>query len=139
MNGRGERSRGFVWYQLPAILWALVIFISSSIPSSAIPDLTIFRFDKVIHSAIFLVFCLLTYRALRYQDRFPFLSRHCLGFSLLLTFFYGSLDEIHQFFVPGRSADPFDLVADTVGGILVVTVIWIVSKIHADARDAAEQ
>lgn len=137
MNGKIQG--GFAKYQLPAMVWAVLIFVSSSIPSAAIPDLPILRFDKVIHAGIFLVFCFLVYRALRYQSRFPFLSRHCLGFSLLLTFLYGSLDEIHQYFVPGRSADPFDLMADTVGGILVVTAIWVLSKMHADARDAAER
>ncbi len=137
MNGQGKVHPSFATYQLPALVWALLIFVSSSVPSSSIPDLSILRFDKVIHAGIFLVLCFLAYRALRYQDRFPFLSRHCLGFSLLLTFLYGSLDEVHQYFVPGRSADPLDLMADTVGGILVVAAIWLLSKMHADARDAA--
>lgn len=137
MNGQGMIRGNFTRYQLPALVWALLIFVSSSIPSSSIPDLSILRFDKVIHAGIFLVFCSLVYRALRYQSRFPLLSRHCLGFSLLLTFLYGILDEFHQYFVPGRSADPLDLAADTVGGILVVAAIWVLSRMHADARDAA--
>jgi len=35
--------------------------------------------------------------------------------SLLSAAFYGMTDEIHQYFVPGRSADPWDWLADTVG------------------------
>jgi VanZ family protein len=136
MNGQGRIQANFARYQLPALLWAGLIFVTSSIPSSAFPELPIRKFDKVIHAGIFLVFCLLVYRALRYQASFPLLSRHCLGFSLLLTFLYGILDELHQYFVPGRSADPFDLMADTAGGILVVVAIWVLSRIHADSRGA---
>jgi VanZ family protein len=137
MKGQGKIRGGFSKYQLPALVWAALIFISSSIPASSLPELSILRFDKVIHTCIFLVFCFLAYRALRYQDRYPSLSRHCLGFSLLLTFLYGCLDEFHQYFVPGRTADPLDLLADAAGGSLVVAAIWLLSKMHADARDAA--
>ncbi len=41
-------------------------------------------------------------------------------FALLLGFSLGLLDEVHQLFVPGRSADILDLVADTAGACVAV-------------------
>ena len=42
---------------------------------------------------------------------------------------YGVVEEIHQSFVPGRHADPWDLLADVVGATIVVLLIagWRVS------------
>ncbi|MCB9597322.1 MAG: VanZ family protein [Sandaracinaceae bacterium] len=37
--------------------------------------------------------------------------------AILITVLWGWLDEIHQAFVPGRSSDALDLVADTAGAI----------------------
>ena len=47
--------------------------------------------------------------------------------SLLSTGVYGITDEIHQYFVPGRFADPWDLLADMVGALLGVIAyhVWL--------------
>ena len=44
---------------------------------------------------------------------------HALG-SWLLATAYGATDELHQRYVPFRSSDPFDLLADGVGAMLGV-------------------
>ena len=58
------RTRHFIRHQLPAIVWALVIFTASSIPASRIPHFMFKISDKLIHASIFLVFGLFVYRAL---------------------------------------------------------------------------
>ncbi len=35
--------------------------------------------------------------------------------SILIATFYGVTDEIHQFFVPGRTADVYDVLSDFIG------------------------
>jgi len=37
--------------------------------------------------------------------------------AICITVLWGWLDEIHQAFVPGRSSDALDLVADTIGAV----------------------
>lgn len=39
--------------------------------------------------------------------------------SLLITGLYGVSDEVHQYFVPGRSASPYDALADLLGAGIV--------------------
>jgi VanZ family protein len=121
-------NRNFVRYQLPVLLWAIVIFVSSSIPSREFPHLKILQYDKLIHFGIFLVLCALTHRALRYQDRFPRVARFSLVFSVVITVLYGAADETHQLFVPGRMSDVFDLLADTVGALVYAGASWILSR-----------
>lgn len=39
-------------------------------------------------------------------------------YSLLIVFGYASFDEIHQYFVPGRSCQFTDVLIDTLGGVI---------------------
>jgi len=42
---------------------------------------------------------------------------------------YGAIDEIHQYFVPGRQSDVWDWVANTLGAVLgALTVLFIMKK-----------
>jgi VanZ family protein len=129
-----SKNYEFSRYQLPAILVALVIFIGSSIPAQSFPSLSIFKYDKVIHFVLFFVFCFFTHRAVMFQDRIPFLSQKHLAVSIIFTILYGALDEGHQAFVPGRSPDVFDLLADSAGAAVCALVIWLWFKFQPKAE-----
>lgn len=45
-------------------------------------------------------------------------------FSVIFGVAYALSDEVHQKFVPGRSADVFDFLADCIGVILVQVLLW---------------
>jgi VanZ family protein len=87
------------------LLWAAVIFTLSAIPSLA-TDLgvwdTILR--KAAHATEYAILALLLYRAL---------GRELPVF--LIGFAYAVSDEIHQEFVRGRHASPFDVSMDAAG------------------------
>ena len=104
-------------YQLPLLLWLVIIFFLS-----AIPNVPTFKFiigpDKLAHAGIYFVLCMLSMRALYYQDVWTWGRDHALLMALLFTFLYGILDEVHQIFVPGRWADVYDVCADAFGGLL---------------------
>ena len=44
--------------------------------------------------------------------------------AIAITVGYGVTDEVHQLFVPGRSADPADLYADASGALLAAVACW---------------
>ena len=54
--------------------------------------------------------------------------------SLIVGVLYASSDEIHQYFVPGRSARVFDVMIDSAGvclGIwIVIFVLWIAKRVN---------
>ena len=100
---------------LPAVLWAAVIF-----ALSAVPDLgtglgvwdTVLR--KGAHASEYAVLALLLYRALGSE-----LPAFLVGFGYAIT------DELHQAFVRGRHASPFDVSMDAAGlafGLLLLHV-----------------
>lgn len=48
----------------------------------------------------------------------------------------GLLDEIHQSFVPGRSSEAFDVVADLVGGILGASLWVVLAKLRGGVDES---
>lgn len=120
----------FLRYHLPAILWAMAIFGFSSLPGSAIPNLSIFSQDKLLHAGVFFVFAFLVYRSFQAQKRLPSLSRHAGIWTLVVATVYGVIDEVHQVFVSGRSADYRDVAADAVGALSLLSLMWILKRLQ---------
>lgn len=92
----------------PAALWAAVLFWQSSrpsLPSPAIPGL-----DKVAHFCLYAVLGVLLARAGERTGVGP-IALTAIGL------LYGLSDEFHQSFVPGRSMEVADWVADALGTI----------------------
>jgi len=104
----------FLRFWFPVLVYCCIIFGASSIPHvefpAAIPNL-----DKVVHTFEYGFLGILFSRAVRATSVSASLP---LVFAITLYFvvFYGITDEFHQSFVPGRSADLNDLMADTLGG-----------------------
>jgi len=117
--------RHFLKYQFPAIGWALLIFIGSSIPAKYIPSHKIFTYDKLIHITLFSIFGILVYRAIQSKELIKSFSWVRVFFSISVVILYGVLDEMHQGSVPGRTLDIWDAVADTVGGILAAIIVYV--------------
>ena len=109
------RTKRFIFYWLPLILYCLLIYIQSGYPSPQ--KLPSFKFmDKMLHFVAYGLMGILFFRA--YQTLAIKQNRRMLIFlSILSASVYGISDEIHQFFVPGRSADLFDVIADILGAI----------------------
>jgi VanZ family protein len=129
-----DREWGFARYQLPAIIWALLIFATSSMPGWVFPHVSVRHADKIVHFIYYFVFALLVSRALKHQSWSPDVSRFSLILGFLLATAYGVSDEVHQLFVPERSADPQDLIADMAGALVGVVILGLLRKIRKERR-----
>ena len=89
----------------PLFLWAAIIFALSSRPTLPV-SLGSGR-DKLAH---FLAYALLGALAARALPR-----RELAPLAVLLGVAYGASDELHQHFVPGRSVEFGDWIADSLG------------------------
>ena len=120
----------------PALLWSTLIFWLSTIPGDALPPMPgWWNADKLIHGGVYAVLgalCWYGARGTLPRVRGPVHQVLAAG---LITTLYGISDEMHQSFTPRRSPDPFDVIADAVGGLLGALVcVAIVARRHA--RDA---
>lgn len=128
-----KSRRKFARYRLPPFIWAAVIFVESSIPGTKLPS-TPSGTDKMVHIVIFFILAWLTFRALSHETP-PVISTMSLFLTEIVTILYGFADEFHQLYVPGRSADVFDMAADAVGGFLFLAV-WLLLRFRRREREA---
>ena len=72
--------------------------------------------DKFTH---FLVFGLLSWLIIRavFKEKNTFLQRNYFWFVLFVLGIFSFIDEMHQYFIPGRDAEIWDWLADMAGGI----------------------
>lgn len=113
----------FLRYWLPLIAYCVFIFLQSSGPAPVelprIPGL-----DKVLHAGGYGLLGILFYRA--YRSRWPSASGWATAnASLISAAVYGFTDELHQSFVPSRTADPWDWLADTLGALLGIAAYGV--------------
>lgn len=109
---------GDLW---PALAIAAVIFVLSSLPLQApraAPDWS----DTAAHVVLFGALCAALRRAWLRRGW----ARAALG-PAALTIWYGAIDEAHQAFVPGRSPDWRDVLADGLGALAALALAaWTV-------------
>lgn len=106
-----------VFHWLPVIVWCTIIFVQSAFATpKVVPDWP--DFDKVLHAGVYGLLGFLFCRALGAHPRLSRRSIPLLVLAALCTALYGLSDEWHQSFIPARTADAMDLLADLVGGIL---------------------
>ncbi|MGD0590967.1 MAG: VanZ family protein [Bacteroidota bacterium] len=120
--------RNFSRNQLPLFIWAAIIFWLSSLTTLPHIKIPIISADKLAHMSVFFVFCWFSRRALFFQTSLPILKRWSLVFAFFLTCLYGYFDEVHQLYVPGRTYDYFDMLADAIGALLFVILFTILDR-----------
>jgi VanZ family protein len=87
---------------------------------------------KAAHFTVYGLLSLLAFYSWRatLPRRAPWVFTWCL-LALLVTLIAGSSDEIHQMFVPSRTASPYDVMLDMMGAIFVQTLIASFSNFQA--------
>lgn len=108
------------------VLYAALIFYLSSGPITV--DLP--GSDKLYHIVEYGMLSFLLYNALSSSFKKERPWKIAL-LAIILTLLYGVSDEFHQLFVPSRSADPYDVVADASGAIIVQGLISIRKRFFA--------
>jgi VanZ family protein len=99
-------------YFILLFLWVGLTFLFTSIPNLEIPEGIPF-WDKGAHFAFYGgtgFLCALWRR----ESGFP--AKRAVLYAVLFVLAVGALDEIHQYWIPGRSMELLDWLADTLGG-----------------------
>jgi VanZ family protein len=112
---------------LAALAWAAGIFYLSH-QSAPLGQTAGAPQSNLAHLAIYAVLAVLLFWALSYpngRSSSPLWARASVAFAL--TVLYGVSDELHQAFVPGRSATEADIVVDAAGAALGLTAALTVA------------
>lgn len=102
------------WF--PVIIYSGIIYFVSAIPNLKTPGDQL-NLDKLIHFGEYMPLGFLISRALHKTNQGLSL-RFLFIVTLILTILHAMGDEFHQSFVPGRSGDWPDALADSIGGMV---------------------
>jgi VanZ family protein len=126
------------WHRIR--LWGLVvvymaaIFTVSSLHQPQLPEGIS---DKPAHALGYVGLAIVVVRALSGGLSNRVRLRNVLV-AIAITALYGVTDEVHQLFVPGRSAELLDLAADVEGALIGAVAIWAWSIITTRPQAARE-
>ncbi len=111
---------------IPAAVMMIVIFVASSQPASALPYFGSLDFlvKKGGHAIGYALLGLAYFYAL--PARLP--NAYKAGLALLMAVLFSLSDEFHQSFVEGRTSTLRDVVIDTIGAGIALSVAWIYSS-----------
>lgn len=100
------------------IISVILIFIGIIMPASDVPSVGIPNIDKVVHAGMFGFLSLCYYG--EYYHKHKKLPRFKKAFPNIFS--YAALTELIQLSVPGRACDLIDLLADTIGMLIVIGI-----------------
>lgn len=110
-------------YKSVAVAWFIVMCILFFLPGSDLPQanwLDAIYFDKWVHIGLFAILTFL------WRSAFDLDLNHYNWMIFFTAILYGlSVEFIQKYWIPNRSFDLFDLLADTVGSI-VGLIVWSV-------------
>jgi len=106
---------------IPLFFYWIVLFIATTIPAPALPDILDFS-DKIKHFIAYTGFAFLLSLSLHFQEKYKKFARYFFIYAIIIVAIYGALDEIHQSFVPNRMCEFLDWVADVFGGLAGATI-----------------
>ena len=145
------KVRKFLLYWLPLLVWMCIIFTASGDANSSHHSSLIFEpfihwlfphmsqehverlhygFRKCCHLTEYAIFAVLAWRAIRQprrNDRRPWRWDEA-GLALAILFLYAATDELHQVYVPTRTAEVSDVIVDVCGGTVALALLWIAGK-----------
>jgi len=123
MNIKTKELKKLLNRWLPFLIWATVIFLFSSYPTTRASEIhwKDFIVKKTAHIIEYAILTTLCYRALKTSG----IEKKKVGYySIFFSIFYGLTDEFHQSFTPGRDPQLRDVFFDTIGAVLSIYYIW---------------
>ncbi len=108
---------------LPAVGWWLLVLVLMCTPGKDLPELgswtDLIQLDKIVHICTFGLMALLFMKATDHRSyASPQKKQWALKISLAAAVWGLTIEFIQHFWIPGRSFDLFDVVADAVGAAL---------------------
>ncbi len=114
---------------LPAIIWFLILCFLFFLPGEEVPTIgwmERLHLDKVVHFGLFVILIVLAFWPVVRSENTKAFKLKWLFALAILAIAYGIITEfIQHYFIPGRSFDIWDWVADSCG---VMAAVYIVRR-----------
>lgn len=108
----------------PLVLYWVILFAATTLPAKELPKTGVS--DKIEHFLGYFILTFLFSNALFFQNKNKMFKKFPITVALLIVAFYGMIDEVHQYFIPGRFCDFYDWTADVIGALVAGIVYFFV-------------
>jgi len=113
-----------------ALIWLFTILFVTLTPGEKLPDTPdVIGFDKLVHLSMFLVLTVL-WISIGNQNREKASIKKITTNYLVFGIFFAILVEYLQKYIPGRSFDYWDMVANLTGGAIGAVCFYILQRKH---------
>ncbi len=110
-----------LWRWGPSLAWGALILTATSLPGALFRNAPVFPgADKGVHAMMYGILAFLAWRAVSASETKPSFLHAALV--LVALAFFAAADEWHQQFVPGRSSEVADWMADMAGAAAGITL-----------------
>ena len=118
-----EAQRTKLKYNIPSVIWMVILAFLMLLPSKNIPDVKVFSYDKLGHLGVFaILFLLLAWGFTKqYKNEAGNKSTYI---ALTISIVYSTALELLQKFIPGRAFDLYDIIANS-SGIFTGLIIFL--------------
>ncbi|MCK9425558.1 MAG: VanZ family protein [Ignavibacteriaceae bacterium] len=126
-----EKNKNIAVYA-PLIAYWIVLFLATTLPTTKIPHTGIN--DKIEHLLGYFLLAFLLSNTLYFQNKNKIFKKFPISIALLIVALYGIVDEVHQYFIPGRLCDFYDWTADVTGALAAGVMYFMVKKYFQSAE-----
>lgn len=106
------------------LFWSVVIIFLSVIPTNDLPRIKIQNIDKLVHFGLFLVYGFLMSGAIIIENK----KKYIFIIVVLCLFLFGWIMETIQDFLPDRTSDIKDIMFNTLGAVLGISVYLVLKR-----------
>ncbi|MFA6597978.1 MAG: VanZ family protein [Ignavibacteriaceae bacterium] len=110
----------------PLVLYWIILFVATTLPAQQLPKTGVS--DKIEHFLGYFLLTFLLSNTLFFQNKNKMFKKFPILVALLIVAFYGMIDEVHQYFIPGRFCDFYDWTADVTGAFAAGVIYFLVKK-----------
>ena len=110
----------------PTILVCTLVLILSVINTGVLPKTDVPSADKIVHTIMYFVITLILILNQTSYLR-ELITKRKLYFAFLFSIGFGTLMEIIQHFLPWRSGSVYDFIANTLGVLLAIVIILLIT------------
>lgn len=111
--------------KLIASLWTLLILFLCFIPGQDLPRVNIPLADKWAHMVLFGIFTILWHRTVRNGKGY-----YKLMLMLVAVFIGWLVEYVQGHYIPNRSQDNIDTLADGIGGAIGIVLFWLYQRFN---------
>lgn len=107
-------------------MYWIILFTATTLPAPDLPKTGLN--DKVEHLLGYFLLTFLLSNALYFQNKNKIFKRFPVSAALFIIASYGAVDEVHQYFIPGRLCDFYDWTADVTGALIACMIYFLLKK-----------